>query len=419
MAQVFALARSTYNLSVSTYIFSFQPGNTVTSIHKVVLCCEKPGRSDEFRGPVFYTIFHFTMNFLNEKLGPYPLAKGFALVSCGLALSAVVKIRNQLAANEVKYSVAYKGVVLITGASTGIGQHAALYLAERYPNVIVLAGVRKESDAQVVVSYNKANLLPIIIDVAKPESCQAAVVQIGELCNDRNLSFIGLINNAGVARRYPAEFHDMADAKRIFDTNFWGAYYLTQLTLPMLRSSKGRIVNISSISEFMGNPMNSVYVASKYAMGGFSDSLRREIAHFGISVSVVQPAYVKSAIFDTAKSAAVNLEQIDKQASTARASPAADSTCDNAVQSQTQTHYGHFFSATELARLDEEVRRDASEPIVVSEAIEHALFAAYPKTRYAVGRVAGFSAEMCAWIRWALNDRAVDKLITPVPTTGI
>lgn len=419
MAQVFAFACSTYNLE--QYVQFLVP--TITSTCSQ--CCalyEKDDRRNESRGPIILTILLIciTMNFLTEKLGPYPFVKGFALVSCGLVLYAAVKIRNQLAVNEVKHLVADKGVVLITGASTGIGQHAALYLAERFPNVIVLAGVRKDSDAQIVVSHNKENLLPIIIDVAKPESCQEAVRQIGELCNDRNMLFIGLINNAGVARRYPAEFHDMADAKRMFDTNFWGAYYLTQLTLPMLRSSKGRIINISSISEFMGNPMNSVYVASKYAMGGFSDSLRREIAHFGISVSVIQPAYVKSAIFDTAKSAAVSLEELDKKARTACTTPAPHANCgDSSSQSQTQIHYGHFFSATELARLNEEVHRDASEPIIVSKAIEHALFAPYPKTRYAVGKVAGVSAEMCAWIRWALNDRAVDKLITPVPTVGV
>lgn len=365
------------------------------------------------------------MNAMVEKLGPYPILKGIAVASCGLALYITLKIRRQLVANEVKYFVANTGVILITGASTGIGQHVALYLADRYPKVTILAGVRKDADAEIVNSHKKPNLLPIIIDVSKPASCQVAVQEIGRLCGSQGLPFIALVNNAGVARRYPAEFHDMEDAKRIFDTNFWGAYYLTQLVLPMLRESKGRIINISSISEFMGNPMNSVYVASKYALGGFSDSLRREIAHFGISVSVVQPAYVKSAIFSTAKSAAIQLEALDKQSLQTGTSkpvlPEANDTNNShdGDLSQTKKHYAHFFSDAELQRLDEEVRRDASEPIVVSEAVEHALFAAYPRTRYAVGRVAGVSASMCAWIRWALSDRAVDKLITPVPPAVI
>lgn len=325
----------------------------------------------------------------------------------------VLQVRNQMVLNEVRYTVPEKGVILITGASTGIGQHAAFHLAILHSNCIILAGVRKEKDAEDIRNSGFRNLRPIIIDVAIEESCRRAVSEIHSICNEENLLFIGLINNAGVARRYPTELHDISDAKNMFATNFWGAFYLTQLLLPKLRESKGRIINISSISEFVGNPLHSIYVASKYAMGGFSDSLRREVAHFGVSVSVIQPAYVKSAIFATAQDAA---DKLDTKAVVAPVAVADQTTpVMTTAESVLHTHYAHFFSEKEIKRLDTEIRNDASDPIVVSEAIDHALFAAYPKTRYAVGRVAGLSASMCAWIRWALSDRAADRLITPTP----
>ena len=147
----------------------------------------------------------------------------------------------------VTYQVHDHGIVLVTGASTGIGYHAVLHLATRYPKMIVLAGVRKEKDADAVRALNMTNLQPIMVDVGSETSCKSAFGIVQAIVKAESLTFIALVNNAGVARRYPAELHDIVDAKQIFDTNFWGAFYLTQLFLPLLRQSRGRIINISSI----------------------------------------------------------------------------------------------------------------------------------------------------------------------------
>jgi NAD(P)-dependent dehydrogenase (short-subunit alcohol dehydrogenase family) len=327
------------------------------------------------------------------------------------------RVRAQMQQNLVKYEVHTRGIILVTGASTGIGNHAVIYLAQKFPDMIVLAGVRKASDESAIVNHSLPNLSPIILDVSIESSCKSALQQIEHICHETKLPFVALVNNAGVARRFPAEFHDLADAKAVFDTNFWGAFTLVQLFLPLLRASKGRIINISSISEFVGNPMNSVYVASKYAMGGYSDALRREIAHFGVSVSVIQPAYVKSAIFETAKKANNAMHQSitagDNQAQAPPATAAHDSAATTAATTAAVQLYPHFFSTAELQRLDAEIKADASDPLIVSAAIADALVNPFPLTRYPVGRVAGVSAAWCAWIRWALDDRAVDKLITP------
>jgi NAD(P)-dependent dehydrogenase (short-subunit alcohol dehydrogenase family) len=338
------------------------------------------------------------------------------VLNCGVAFTCVIasvltfKIYSQMQANEVQYEVSGSGYVLVTGASSGIGQHMALHLARKYPGLIVLAGVRKESDATIVRDFQQPNLRPLIVDVASEASCRGARATINQMCENEKLPFLALVNNAGVARRYPAEFHDVTDAQGIFAANFWGAFMLTQQFLPLLRASKGRIINISSIAEFTGTPMNSVYVASKTAMGGWSDALRREIAHFNVSVSVVQPAYIKSAIFETAKKAAQAIDA--KQQAGPAHSTASDA---DANTSAVHKYYAHFFDAKAMAALEAEITADASDPIVVSEAVEHALLSPFPRTRYAVGKVAGIPAWVCAWIRWALTDRAVDKLITPVP----
>jgi len=86
-----------------------------------------------------------------------------------------------------------------------------------------------------------------------------------------------VVNNAGISRTSPAEYHLVQDAKQVFDTNFFGVLDLVQLTIPLLRDSKGRIIMVSSLAGLIGRPLTSIYTASKFALEGLSDCLRREM----------------------------------------------------------------------------------------------------------------------------------------------
>lgn len=152
--------------------------------------------------------------------------------------------------SQREYPVHEKGIILISGASTGIGNHAAIHLASH--GYTVFAGVRKESDAQSIRQLNVQGLYPILLDVTKSETCVNAFNEIQKYSLDHQLPIIGLVNNAGVSRKFPAEIHDLMDIRRVFETNFFGMIQLTQLFIPVLRQTSGRIIMISSISGLIG-----------------------------------------------------------------------------------------------------------------------------------------------------------------------
>jgi NAD(P)-dependent dehydrogenase (short-subunit alcohol dehydrogenase family) len=161
-----------------------------------------------------------------------------------------------------KYLVHDQGIILITGASTGIGFDAALALAQTrtiaragatgHSRYQVYAGVRKNQDVERIQNLNITNLTPIILDVSEHQSCVEVMKFMTQETERLQLPFIALVNNAGISRKLPIEFHDLNDAKRVFNTNYFGALDMVQLSLPLLRKSQGRIVMTSSITGFIG-----------------------------------------------------------------------------------------------------------------------------------------------------------------------
>lgn len=274
---------------------------------------------------------------------------------------------------------------MITGASTGIGRHSAEYIANT-TKYTVLRGVRKESDADHVRAMRIPNLQPLIIDVMSEESCIDAIESLKSMMKSSNLPLVSVVNNAGLGRRSPIELHNIEDAKLLFDTNFFGLLRLTQMTLPLLRESKGRILMVSSVAGLIGRPMAGIYSASKFALEGLSDALRREVAHLGISVSIIEPAYVKSAI--------------RRWANPAEGSPEEDPYTVFKSKASTETAQKLF--------------DQASDPIVTSTAIRHAIRSPNPKTRYPVAYAASLHAEVIVWMCWLLPDRLEDMVYAAV-----
>ena len=184
-------------------------------------------------------------------------------------------------------------VVLITGASSGIGKACALHLDKS--GFKVFAGVRKYTDGEKLKkeasSFSKSKLTPVIIDVTNNESIQSAFEFIEK---ETAGSLYALINNAGVGHGGALELTPVDEMKKVFDINVVGLMATTKAFLPLLRNSKGRIVNIGSSTGLIAFPGAGVYAASKFAVRAISDSLRIELKMFGISVILLVSGHVKT-----------------------------------------------------------------------------------------------------------------------------
>ncbi len=269
-----------------------------------------------------------------------------------------------------------KQSVVVTGASTGIGHACALQFAQL--GYRVLAGVRRQEDAAALQSASGGRIEPLLLDVTYPEAVRAAAAMLGEG------PLHGLVNNAGIAVAGPLELVPLDRWRKQLEINVLGLVSVTQAFLPALRRGCGRIVNIGSIAGRSALPCSGPYCASKYAVEAITDSLRMEVAPFGISVSVIEPGAVDTPIWEKTERRALELSgQVDP-------------------------------AVYELYRgLIEKIRRAAAQaargavPVdQVLKAVEHALTSPHPRTRYPVGR----DAKLRLWLN-RLPDRVVDRLI--------
>jgi NAD(P)-dependent dehydrogenase (short-subunit alcohol dehydrogenase family) len=189
--------------------------------------------------------------------------------------------------------------VVITGASTGIGWATAKLLLAR--GFRVLGSVRKAADADRLKSEFGANFIPLLFDVTDEAAVLAAAREVRTALGGETLA--GLVNNAGIAVAGPLLELSADDFRRQMEVNVIGPVIATQAFAPLLGSDpqmkgpKGRIVMLSSVAGKTGNPLTSAYVASKHAIEGLSESLRRELMLFGIDVIVVAPGAVKTPIW--------------------------------------------------------------------------------------------------------------------------
>ena len=193
--------------------------------------------------------------------------------------------------------------VVITGASTGIGWATAKLLLDR--GFRVFGSVRKEADAERLKREFGANFTPLLFDVTDEAAVLAAAREVRAALDGETL--FGLVNNAGIAVARPVLELAADEFRRQIDVNVIGPIIATQAFGPLLGSDpslkgpKGRIVMISSVAGKNGNPLMSAYAASKHAIEGLSESLRREMMLFGIDVIVVAPGAVKTPIWSKAE----------------------------------------------------------------------------------------------------------------------
>jgi NAD(P)-dependent dehydrogenase (short-subunit alcohol dehydrogenase family) len=178
-------------------------------------------------------------------------------------------------------------IVIVTGASTGMGAATARELAHR--GYHVLAGVRRDSDGAALTA---AGIEPVILDITDPDQIAALTFRVERDPQKRPLR--ALVNNAGIPGAGPVEAWPLEDWRRLFEVNLFGHIAVTQALLPALLRSKGRIVNISSLNGKLSTAGYGPYASSKFALEAMSNALRNELAPFGVQVVVVEPGGVKT-----------------------------------------------------------------------------------------------------------------------------
>lgn len=264
-----------------------------------------------------------------------------------------------------------KKVVLITGASSGIGKQTAELLVQQG---LIVYGAARRLDKMQELKEMGVRLLQM--DVTDDASVMKGVREI----MDAEKRIDVLINNAGYGSYGALEDVPISEAKYQFNVNVFGLARLTQLVLPHMRAQKsGRIINISSMAGRFGEPLGAWYHATKFAVEGLSDSLRMEIKQFGVDVVVIQPGAIKS---EWNKIAEENLAKVSGN-----------------------TAYGD--SANKHVKMFESVYKSGSEPIVIAKVIAKAIRAKNPKTRY----VAGAGAKFILFARKILSDKIFDKIM--------
>lgn len=201
--------------------------------------------------------------------------------------------------------------VVITGASTGIGWAAAKLLLDR--GFRVFGSVRKQADADRLRNEFGANFTPLLFDVTDEAKVLAAAREVRAALSGETLA--GLVNNAGIAVAGPVLELAVDEFRRQMDVNVIGPVIAAQAFGPLLGSDpslkgpKGRIVMISSVSGRAGAPLTAPYAASKHAIEGLSESLRREMMLFGIDVIIVAPGPVKTPIWSKAEEVDISVYQ--------------------------------------------------------------------------------------------------------------
>lgn len=198
--------------------------------------------------------------------------------------------------------------IIITGASSGIGEATAYAFSALGANV-VLASRQPDRLEEVAMKCRLAGVKALVVscDVTREEDCKKLVTATVQKFGGIDV----LVNNAGISMRAMLNDCSIDVIKQVMDTNFWGAVYCTKYALPHLLQRKGSIVSISSVSGIVGLPARTGYSASKFALDGFMQSLRIETLKQGLHVAIVYPGYTASNI----RNAALNKEGVPQQES--------------------------------------------------------------------------------------------------------
>lgn len=247
----------------------------------------------------------------------------------------------------------------------------------------VFASVRREEDAAALRKVASERLVPLMLDVTDADQIAAVTEQIGGTVGKGGLD--GLVNNAGIAVMSPLETIPLDDLRQQLEVNLISQVAVTQAMLPLIRTARGRIVFLSSIGGRMALPFGAPYHASKFGIEAVVDCLRQELRPWKIEVVAIEPGSIDTPIWE-------------------RGEATADEVAERAPATQEQL-YGEKIESFRGA-----VRRTADRgipPEKVADAVQHALSARRPRTRYLVGA----DARGQALLSRLLPDRAMDRIV--------
>jgi len=249
--------------------------------------------------------------------------------------------------------------VLVTGASTGIGRAITEYLSAGGHDV--LAGARKGSDLEALKRLPRVT--PVRLDVTRSED----VARVAGEIRASKLGLYGLVNNAGIGNIGPLAEISVEELHQSLAVNLDGLHRMVGGMFPFLRESRGRIINISSMSGILIDALFGPYNISKHAVEAYTDTLREEVSSLGIRVSAVEPGNFQSRIFANGLAAMGDQFRSGWEKS-------------NSVYRDQVLQTLDYLSSPKVLN-----RTSYPKPTPVAEAVAHALFAEDPKPRYLVG----------------------------------
>ena len=253
--------------------------------------------------------------------------------------------------------------ILVTGASTGIGNHITRYLAGQ--GHVVFATARKEADLTALAHID--NVVPLELDVTNPQQIREAVEHV-ERCGQ---GLYGLVNNAGIGELGSFVTWTDAEMQRIFDVNVFGPFRMSNAFMKMLIVENGRIVNIGSQGGMITKKYFGPYTMTKFALEAYTEALAEELQPYGVRVSIVQPGGIATNIGPNSMPATL--------ARFRRGKPPFKHELDQVLAA--------FENPTppQPDAAESEANRKPSSAEIVVTAVSHALFSDAPKLRYLVG----------------------------------
>lgn len=297
--------------------------------------------------------------------------------------------------NQREFPVHQNGIVVISGASTGIGFHAAFELANQ--GYYVIAGVRNEKALKNLEQEAKrfggknGKVEPFVFDVTKEETIENLYAHITTVAKKEGLllhltdstkgsvancdvnscvpKIVAIVNNAGIGYYSSIEMADIQQARDMFEVNFWGSVRLTRRFLPIVRANKARLVFVSSVAGLVSASGWGYYSASKHALESLVDALRLEMNAFDVSVSGVLPGYINTSFKETMTvNQGMSRADIDRLDRSSREFQVYD-------KIYSAENYNNAYS----------FRWHSYDVSYTTDAIAHAITSAYPRSRYFVG----------------------------------